>query len=171
MPGPSLFRKEMFRGKYMPKVQSVGGFGTQLPAMCVGAPYWPQTHSPKGTLRKAVNLPGPERGQKGLPLFAVYLSQPPACMGWGSRLILGAGSLAESLKSAFDAKYIDVRDGIKKSGAGLGCQRTNRREPRNSDKNMRIYHGEKVSKGRRPVRIPSRPTLRLWTGYHPVRIR
>ena len=56
------------------------------------------------------------------------------------------------LEKFYDAKYIDVRDGKKKSGKELGCQRTNRREPRMSEKNLRIYHGQKVSKGRRSIR-------------------
>ena len=56
------------------------------------------------------------------------------------------------LEKFYDAKYIDVRDGSKKSGAQLGCQRTNRREPRMSEKNLRAYHGKKVSAGRRSIR-------------------
>ena len=56
------------------------------------------------------------------------------------------------LEKFYDAKYIDVRDDKKKSGKDLGCQRTNRREPRMSEKNLRIYHGQKVSKGRRSIR-------------------
>lgn len=56
------------------------------------------------------------------------------------------------LEKFYDAKYIDTRDGKKKSGVQLGCQRTNRREPRMSSKNLRIYHGEKVSPGRKSIR-------------------
>ena len=56
------------------------------------------------------------------------------------------------LEKFYDAKYIDIRDGKKKSGKELGCQRINRREPRMSEKNLRIYHGQKVSKGRRSIR-------------------
>lgn len=56
------------------------------------------------------------------------------------------------LEKFYDAKYIDIRDGKKKSGKELGCQRTNRREPRMSEKNLRIFHGERVSKGRRSIR-------------------
>ena len=52
------------------------------------------------------------------------------------------------LSKFYDAKYIDIRDGKKKSGAQLSCGRTNRRESRRSDKNERIYRGQKVSKGR-----------------------
>ena len=52
------------------------------------------------------------------------------------------------LSKFYDAKYIDIRDGKKKSGAQLSCGRTNRRESRHSDKNERIYRGQKVSKGR-----------------------
>ena len=56
------------------------------------------------------------------------------------------------LERFYDAKYIDIRDGRKKSGAELSCGRINRREPRNGPKNERIFHGEKVSKGRRSIR-------------------
>ncbi|MCM1234509.1 MAG: RNA-guided endonuclease IscB [Ruminococcus flavefaciens] len=56
------------------------------------------------------------------------------------------------LEKFYDAKYIDTRDGEKRSGSELGCQRANRREPRVSDKGQRIYHGAKVSKGRRVIR-------------------
>jgi len=56
------------------------------------------------------------------------------------------------LEKFYDAKYIDLRDGKKKSGAQLGCQRLKRKEPRMSDKNLRIYHGKKVSKGHRSIR-------------------
>lgn len=56
------------------------------------------------------------------------------------------------LEKFYDAKYIDVRDGKIKSGSQLGCERTNRRELRMSDKNLRIYHGAKKSKGRRAIR-------------------
>ena len=56
------------------------------------------------------------------------------------------------LEKFYDAKYIDIRDTKKKSGSQLGCNRTNRREPRMSEKNERIYRGQKVSKGRRVIR-------------------
>ena len=56
------------------------------------------------------------------------------------------------LEKFYDAKYIDMRDGKKKAGKDLGCNRTNRREPRNSEKNLRIFHGKKVSKGQRNIR-------------------
>lgn len=52
------------------------------------------------------------------------------------------------LSRFYDAKYIDIRDGSKKSGSQLSCGRTNRRERRSSEKNERIYRGQKVSKGR-----------------------
>lgn len=64
------------------------------------------------------------------------------------------------LEKFYDAKYIDTRDGSKKKGTQLGCERTNRREPRSSEKNQRIFHGQKVSKGRRQIRknyYPMRP--------------
>ena len=57
------------------------------------------------------------------------------------------------LSKFYDAKYIDIRDGKVKSGNQLSCNRTNRGELRNSDKNERIYHGQKVSKGKTVVRI------------------
>ena len=56
------------------------------------------------------------------------------------------------LEKFYDAKYIDIRDGSKKSGAQLSCGRTNRRESRRTDKNERIHRGKKVSKGRRTIR-------------------
>ena len=56
------------------------------------------------------------------------------------------------LSKFYDAKYIDIRDGKVKSGNQLSCNRTNRRELRNSDKNERIYRGQKVSKGKAVVR-------------------
>ena len=57
-----------------------------------------------------------------------------------------------ALSKFYDAKYIDSRDGVKKSGSDLACGRTNRSEPRNGEKNLRIFHGKKVSKGRIAVR-------------------
>ena len=52
------------------------------------------------------------------------------------------------LSKFYDAKYIDIRDGKKKSGSQLGCNRTDRSIPRNNPQNERIYRAEKVSKGR-----------------------
>lgn len=56
------------------------------------------------------------------------------------------------LERFHDAKYVDIRDGSEKSGSQLGCGRTNRSIPRNNDQNLRIYHGRKISKGRRSIR-------------------
>ena len=56
------------------------------------------------------------------------------------------------LEKFYDAKYIDIRDGSRKSGCRLSCNRTNRREKRSSEKNERIYRTRKVSKGRRSIR-------------------
>ena len=56
------------------------------------------------------------------------------------------------LSKFYDAQYIDSRDGTKHSGSELSCGRTNRSEPRNGEKNLRIFHGKKVSKGRISVR-------------------
>ena len=52
------------------------------------------------------------------------------------------------LSKFYDAKYIDIRDGKKKSGSQLGCNRTDRSIPRNNPQNERIYRGDKISKGR-----------------------
>lgn len=52
------------------------------------------------------------------------------------------------LSKFYDAKYVDIRDGKKKSGSQLGCNRTGRSIPRKNPQNERIYRGEKVSKGR-----------------------
>ena len=56
------------------------------------------------------------------------------------------------LQKFYDAKYLDKRDGSTKKGSEIGCNRTNRREPRNSDKNERIYRGHKISKGKVTIR-------------------
>jgi hypothetical protein len=56
------------------------------------------------------------------------------------------------LEKFYDAKYIDTRDGSKKSGSQLGCNRTNRRIPRNNPQNERMFRGQKVSKGRVSIR-------------------
>ena len=52
------------------------------------------------------------------------------------------------LTKFYDAKYVDTRDGKTKKASELGCNRTNRREPRNSDKNLRPFRGKKVNNGR-----------------------
>lgn len=56
------------------------------------------------------------------------------------------------LEKFYDSKFVDIRDGSIKSGQQLSCNRTNRREPRNSSKNERIYRGLRKSKGRRSIR-------------------
>ena len=56
------------------------------------------------------------------------------------------------LEKFHDAKYVDVRDGKTRKGAELSCGRTNRSESRHSEKNLRIYRGQKISKGRRAIR-------------------
>ena len=71
------------------------------------------------------------------------------------------------LSKFYDAKYIDLRDGSVKSGKQLSCNRTNRSEMRNSDKNERIYRGQKISKGKIVVRkqhYQYRPHDHIW--YH-----
>jgi hypothetical protein len=56
------------------------------------------------------------------------------------------------LEKFYDAVYTDIRDGTRKKGSQIGCNRTNRREARMSDKNERVFHGQKVKKGRRSIR-------------------
>lgn len=56
------------------------------------------------------------------------------------------------LELFYDAVYIDIRDGSKKKGSQLGCERTNRREPRCNDKSLRPFRGEKLKAGRRSIR-------------------
>ena len=56
------------------------------------------------------------------------------------------------LEKFYDSKFIDIRDNQKKTGSELSCGRTNRREPRNSIKNERIYRGTKITKGHRSIR-------------------
>ena len=52
----------------------------------------------------------------------------------------------------YDAKYIDIRDSKKKSGAQLSCGRTKQSENRRSAKNKRIFRGQKISNGKVTVR-------------------
>lgn len=56
------------------------------------------------------------------------------------------------LSKFYDAKYIDIRDEKKKSGAQLSCGRTNRSESRRTEKNERIYRGRKCSSGHNSIR-------------------
>lgn len=56
------------------------------------------------------------------------------------------------LEKFYDAKTVDIRTGEVVSGSSLGCERTNRREPRVCEKSLRQYRGEKKSKGRRSIR-------------------
>jgi hypothetical protein len=56
------------------------------------------------------------------------------------------------LEKFYDAKIIDTRDGSIKSGKDLSCNRTNRRESRNSEKSLRKYRGTVVKHGRRAIR-------------------
>lgn len=52
------------------------------------------------------------------------------------------------LAKFYDAKYVDIRDGKTKKASELGCNRTNRSEPRNSEKNLRPFRSKKVSNGK-----------------------
>lgn len=56
------------------------------------------------------------------------------------------------LEKFYDAKYVDTRDGSKKSGAELGCERTKRSVPRNNSQSLTKYRGKKVSNGKRVIR-------------------
>lgn len=56
------------------------------------------------------------------------------------------------LEKFYDARYLDIRDGSRKSGSQLSCGRTNRRESRHTDKNERIFRGARLSKGMRSIR-------------------
>ena len=56
------------------------------------------------------------------------------------------------LEKFYDAKYIDIRDGSKKSGSQLSCNRTKRSIPRNNSRNERKFRCQKVSKGRLSLR-------------------
>ena len=56
------------------------------------------------------------------------------------------------LSRFYDAKYRALRDGSVKTGSQLSCGRTNRRIPRHTELNERIYRGHKISKGKLVVR-------------------
>ena len=56
------------------------------------------------------------------------------------------------LSKLYDAKYIDIRDGSKKSGQQLSCNRTKRNIPRNNLQNERVFRGQVVSDGRVSIR-------------------
>lgn len=56
------------------------------------------------------------------------------------------------LSKFYDAKYVDIRDSSIKSGKQLSCNKTNRNEKRNSNKNERIYRGKQISKGKIVIR-------------------
>lgn len=64
-----------------------------------------------------------------------------------------------SLQKFYDAKYIDIRTGEKASGQELNCGRRTRNESLNAP-NLRVFRGEKLSKGRvstRKRRYPYQP--------------
>lgn len=56
-----------------------------------------------------------------------------------------------SLQKFYDAKYIDIRTGKKVSGQELNCGRRTRNRNLNGP-NLRIYRGQKLSKGRVQIR-------------------
>ena len=57
-----------------------------------------------------------------------------------------------TLSKFYDAKIIDIRNGEIKTGKELSCNRTKRNIPRNNEENLRIFRGQKVSKGRLQIR-------------------
>jgi hypothetical protein len=56
-----------------------------------------------------------------------------------------------SLEQFYDAKYIDIRTGEKVAGSILFSGRRTRNKNLNSE-NLRVYRGQKVSKGRRSIK-------------------
>lgn len=56
-----------------------------------------------------------------------------------------------SLEKFYDAKYIDTRTSEKVSGSELNCGRRTRNQNKNSE-NLRVYRGQKISKGQRRIR-------------------
>ena len=56
------------------------------------------------------------------------------------------------LEKFHDAVYIDSRDGNEKTGKELSSGRTNRKESRHGEKDLRPYRREKVKKGNRAIR-------------------
>ncbi len=56
-----------------------------------------------------------------------------------------------SLEQFYDAKYIDLRTGEKVSGSTLNSGRRTRKKNLNSE-NLRVYRGQKVSKGQRRIK-------------------
>ena len=56
------------------------------------------------------------------------------------------------LSRFYDARYVDIRDRKIKSGQELSCGRTDRSEPRHSDKDLRHFRGRKIKKGYVSVR-------------------
>jgi len=61
-----------------------------------------------------------------------------------------------SLQKFYDAKYIDIRTGKKATGQDLNCGKRTRNRNLNGP-NLRIYRGQKLSKGRVQVRRKRHP--------------
>ncbi|MEW6492957.1 MAG: RNA-guided endonuclease IscB [Cyanobacteriota bacterium] len=61
-----------------------------------------------------------------------------------------------SLEQFYDAKYIDIRTGEKVTGTSLFSGKRTRNKTLNSE-NLRVYRGQKVSKGRRSIRKSKYP--------------
>ena len=78
-----------------------------------------------------------------------------------------------SLEIFYDAKYIDARDGKKKSGKELFCGRTTRNK-NYSTENLHQYRKQKVRKGRRSIRkqhYTYQPNDIVWKDNKKYRIR
>ena len=56
------------------------------------------------------------------------------------------------LEKFYDAKYTDSRTGEEVKANALGCERTNRKIPRNNPRNKRSLRGKKISNGYRSIR-------------------
>jgi len=56
-----------------------------------------------------------------------------------------------SMEQFYDAKYIDTRDGAKKSGSELHSGRRTRNKNLNGE-NLRVFRGQKISKGQRRIK-------------------
>lgn len=78
------------------------------------------------------------------------------------------------LEKFYDAKYVDIRNGKQRTGSELSSGRTNRSEPRVSERSLQMYRGQKTRKGRRSIRrshYPIRPgdTVITETGRRKVK--
>ena len=61
------------------------------------------------------------------------------------------------LEKFYDKTLLDTRDGSKKKGAQLGCNRSKRNEARNTEKNERRFRGVTITQGHRSIRTRRYP--------------